>query len=261
MKIIPLAFLIIGLLIFSQSKRNQYQELSPKLNKINNIFSVGPCTEITTLIYHHIQPLGDANIKFQTALTIDPVILRQHINYLKTHGYTFISPTKVNDFFDHGDALPTKPVMLTFDDAYKDFYLHAFPILKMTNTPAIIFVPTGLIGNDDYMNWSEIEEISEYEPITIANHTVRHKSMQNKRELIENEIGNAHLELIMRGFNSDHIFAYPYGATSQSSRHILSSLHYSLAFTTTHGNVYCKEKRLELPRIHATNSSLQDLGL
>lgn len=37
------------------------------------------------------------------------------------------------------------PVLVTFDDAYSDFYQHAYPVLKRLEIPAVCFVPTDYI--------------------------------------------------------------------------------------------------------------------
>ena len=38
-------------------------------------------------------------------------------------------------------------IVITFDDGYRDVYLHAFPILKQFSIPATVFLPTAVIGS------------------------------------------------------------------------------------------------------------------
>ncbi|MGH8172434.1 MAG: polysaccharide deacetylase family protein [Rhodanobacteraceae bacterium] len=47
--------------------------------------------------------------------------------------------------FERGIALPSRPVIVTFDDGYDDNYRTAFPILRDLGMPAMFFVSTGHI--------------------------------------------------------------------------------------------------------------------
>ncbi len=74
-------------------------------------------------------------------------------------------------------ALPEKPVVLTFDDGWKSQYHHVFPILKQYNVPATFFVMPGrherLAG---YMNWQQLEEIARA-GLEVEAHTLNHADL------------------------------------------------------------------------------------
>src|SRR3989344_1471142 len=44
----------------------------------------GPCVNLPTLMYHHLQPLEEAAPKNQTGLTVAPDTFRQHLEYLRS---------------------------------------------------------------------------------------------------------------------------------------------------------------------------------
>ncbi len=46
------------------------------------------------------------------------------------------------------DDVPENAVVITFDDGYRDNYLHAFPVLQQLSLPATIYLATGVIGNN-----------------------------------------------------------------------------------------------------------------
>jgi peptidoglycan/xylan/chitin deacetylase (PgdA/CDA1 family) len=89
-----------------------------------------------------------------------------------------------------------KFVVLTFDDGYRDFYTHAFPVLKEYGFTATVFLPTSLINNGtkpglkgkEHLYWAEVVEL-EKTGITFGSHTVTHSQLRFlKREEIPREI-------------------------------------------------------------------------
>jgi peptidoglycan/xylan/chitin deacetylase (PgdA/CDA1 family) len=52
-----------------------------------------------------------------------------------------------------------KMAVITFDDGYKDNYIHAFPILKRYKIPATIFLASGHIGTDNLFWWDKIDYV------------------------------------------------------------------------------------------------------
>lgn len=54
--------------------------------------------------------------------------------------------------------LPSKPILITFDDGYYSNYEYIYPILKKYNAKASIFVVTDRIGKEingiKYLGWN-----------------------------------------------------------------------------------------------------------
>ena len=50
-------------------------------------------------------------------------------------------------------ALPLRSVLVTFDDGYRDFSDHAWPILRRHGIPTVLFVPTAYPGNPGRAFW------------------------------------------------------------------------------------------------------------
>jgi peptidoglycan/xylan/chitin deacetylase (PgdA/CDA1 family) len=219
----------------------------------------GPCAQIPVLMYHHIQSEADAKKDGQSSLSVDPKFFQEQLQYLKDKNYSVITPQNIIDFFDQNMALPKKPVLITLDDAYEDNYFNAFPILKEFNFPAVIFTPTGLVNNPDYLNWDEINQMRGL--VYFANHTWSHHSSSGTLDTLKKEISLADTQLNDHGLNVDKIFAYPYGNPSKNAESVLTSLSYKLAFTTTHGTILCKSQRFFLPRVRMGNAPLSSYGL
>ncbi len=219
----------------------------------------GPCARVNTLMYHHIQDEETAKKNGQTGLTVTPDFFRKHLQYIKDNGYSVITMADLKNFFNGVTTLPKKPVLITIDDGYKDNYEMAYPILKEFGFRATIFTATGLLNNPGYMSWDDLNQMKDL--VYFGNHTWSHHSSAGTKEKQTEEITLADKQLRDHGLNSDKIFAYPYGGASKAAEEVLRDNGYEISFTTVHGNILCKGKSLELPRIRVGNASLKSYGL
>lgn len=218
-------------------------------SQMNN--SYGPCAKVPVFMYHHIQPASEAAVNKQTGLNTDNELFKKQLEHLKSEGYRSIFPADLVDFFDNGKALPTKPLMLTFDDGYEDNYVYAYPILREEGFKAVIYLPTGLMENPGYLSWNQIQEMAGSGVVVFGNHTWSHMSVEGNTELVRKEISTADSQLSQRGLNKIKTFAYPYGATNGTTKDLLSEMGYKLGFTEVYGTTLCKGKRMALPRVRA----------
>jgi peptidoglycan/xylan/chitin deacetylase (PgdA/CDA1 family) len=123
-----------------------------------------------------------------------------------------------------------RPVVITFDDGFRDFYSNAFPILQEFGFTATMFLPTAFIGDErrlyapkirsrsvrpksigrECLTWKEVQELHQL-GIEMGSHTVNHPRMVELtwRE-IELEIQNSKFEIEMRIGVPVTTFAYPY---------------------------------------------------
>jgi len=67
--------------------------------------------------------------------------------------YTVVSADQVAEAFAGGEALPPRAVLVTFDDATRDFAEVAWPIMRRWKLPATVFVPTAYPGRRDRLFW------------------------------------------------------------------------------------------------------------
>lgn len=219
----------------------------------------GPCTKVNVLMYHHIQDEKTAKEKGQMSLTVTPDFFRKHLQYLKDNGYSVITMAELKNFFNGGAVLPKKSVMITIDDGYKDNYEVMYPILKEFSFKANVFVATGLLNNPGYMTWDDLNQMKDL--VYFGNHTWSHYSSSGTKEKQTEEINLADKQLREHGLNDEKIFAYPYGSASKNAKEVLTNDGYQVAFTTVHGNILCRGKSLELPRIRVGDASLKSYGL
>ncbi len=63
----------------------------------------------------------------------------------------YYTPIGLQDYLDarRQGKLPHRPVLVTFDDAYASVALNAAPILRQYKVPAVFFVTSSLVGNEE----------------------------------------------------------------------------------------------------------------
>jgi peptidoglycan/xylan/chitin deacetylase (PgdA/CDA1 family) len=228
-------------------------------SEMNSLY--GPCVYLPTFMYHHVQDGKVAAQKKQTALSVDTGYFQRQMQYLADKGYTVVSMNDLIGFFDSGTTLPKKSVLLTFDDAYDDFYFNVYPILRNFSFKGTLFTPTGLVGNPGYISWGQISDANSSGLVLFANHTWSHKNIKADSSVVDKEISTADTQLIERGLNNPKVFAYPYGIVGSYAEGVLAKLGYKLAFTTQPGSVLCKKQRLSLPRVRIGDMELSSYGL
>jgi len=96
--------------------------------------------------------------------------------------------------------VPEKSLVITFDDGWADNYTNVFPILKEYGLTATIFVITGFIGQSNYMDWAQLQKMSDA-GISMQSHTVNHKplaqlstaeikyELETSKKILENDLG------------------------------------------------------------------------
>ena len=89
---------------------------------------------VTVLMYHHVMPKPDNTI------AITPAAFESQMKYLSTKGFHPISMAAMDAFVLRGERLPTKPILITFDDGRVDAFTYAVPILRKYGFTATFFV-------------------------------------------------------------------------------------------------------------------------
>ena len=102
----------------------------------------------------------------------------EQIEYLRAHGYKFVSMDDVVKAHRNEKPLPGKAVLLSFDDAYYSFYEFVLPVLKMYGYPCVLAVVTGWVDspppeakNMPLMNWEQLREAAQSGLVELASHT------------------------------------------------------------------------------------------
>src|SRR5208283_5058442 len=98
------------------------------------------------LAYHNILPMTQIESIYNKNYVLEDLKFEQQMKYLWDNGYSSIDFNDLKNCLDSSYSLPTKPVMITFDDGCLDNYQIAFPILKRYNLKAAFFIVTDSVG-------------------------------------------------------------------------------------------------------------------
>jgi peptidoglycan/xylan/chitin deacetylase (PgdA/CDA1 family) len=127
------------------------------------IMGKGEPVFVPVLMYHSVceTPLGDP------ALSVPPAEFEAQMQALADAGCTPITFEALGDAGKY-----EKPVLITFDDGYRDNFTGAYPILKKHGFPATIFLISGDIGAPNFLNGDDILAMSDI--VSFQSHTARH---------------------------------------------------------------------------------------
>jgi len=221
MKKLLLRIFLISIVIFFSTCAKDRIALEPELIILSEAvienqsdFEVKTTSvRLPIIAYHHITD------KQKNDMTVSPELFTEHMQFLLDNGYHPITLDRWCTAALHGAKLPSKPIAITFDDAWKNQYEFAIPILEKFGFKATFFAYTDVIGNKTTMTWEQISELSE-KGNCIGCHSATHckmtkqfyfESKEQYKERINREIAGAKkLMEEQLGIPIRH-FCYPYG--------------------------------------------------
>lgn len=222
----------------------------PKLLNAQKIVTV------PILLYHYVEYNHDLKDTIRTSLSVTPFWFEKQLQYLKSNGYAAITLDDVRRAVLGYQDLPKKPVVLTFDDGYRDFYTDALPLLRRYNTAATIFVVPDFLDKPNYLFSWQLSQIATGSGglITIGAHTKHHAYLPKvKPDLAWDEIFGSKRELEERFNVPVTVFAYPYGAFDAGLAEVVRKAGFKAAVSTIFGRVEDANNLFYLPRIRAGN--------
>lgn len=267
--LMPIALIIIAVIIitaaFAIHALNSSKNKSPKKTALNKQTAVNKKVKQSTepkdpnpvnvpvLMYHSIA------YEKNNDLRIPKEKLRQEMQIIKDNGFTPITLDQLYNHFTKETAIPSKPIVITFDDGYRDNYLNALPVLKEFGFKATVFVITCQIDSGtDFMTSAQLKEMNA-NGIDVECHTVTHPHLAQldyDKQATELKDSKSKLEALLN--KKINYIAYPYGSYNDNTVKITESLGYKMAFTTNEGQANKDQGILTLDRIYVSNSNSLD---
>ena len=101
-------------------------------------------------MYHQVSPLASSQ---PSRWHLSPQLFEQQLRYLRNKGFYSVTLEDWRKSMVTRQPLPGNAIIITFDDGYRDFLSHAWPLLKKYGFSAMVFLITEFIGLQ-YDNYS-----------------------------------------------------------------------------------------------------------
>jgi peptidoglycan/xylan/chitin deacetylase (PgdA/CDA1 family) len=211
--------------------------------------TTGSWTTVPILMYHYIRTNPDPRDRVGFGLSVTPAMFRAQLDYLAQNGFHVVSLHQTVEAIRLHRPLPSRPVVLTFDDGYADFYTTAVPELRRHGFTATEFVVSGFVGRPGYLTWAQIQAVDGL-GFTIGAHTVNHVALASvapARAVWEMRQSKLTLESTLHHPVLD--LAYPYGSFTPSVAAEARQLGFECAVSTLPGNRHGSDTLLTLHRV------------
>jgi peptidoglycan/xylan/chitin deacetylase (PgdA/CDA1 family) len=212
---------------------------------------------VPILMYHRINVVTAATPAASRPLSVHPEDFARQMRWLKRHGYRTITQRELFEALFCGRPLGKRPIMLTFDDGYRDVFFQASPVLQRLRMKGTAYVVTGRISGSDisFLTWNLLRAL-ERRGIEIASHTVAHRDLTSLSdgELLE-DLRSSRRVLERRLGHAVPWLAYPFGSFDARVEGMARRAGYVLATTTQHGAVHSARRPLALPRLRVLDST------
>jgi peptidoglycan/xylan/chitin deacetylase (PgdA/CDA1 family) len=220
--------------------------------------------KIPILTYHSIDSSG-------SVISTAPDIFRRQMKYLSEAGYDAIPLRELAALLKSETALPSKTVVLTFDDGFRNFYTEAFSVLSEYNFKATVFLVTDFCGKQnnwsgnppdlprsELLSWDEVRELNAY-GVEFGSHTKTHPDL-TKLTAAETEAEVVQSKAAIADALGQEIstFAYPFGRYNAAIRR-LAAANFDAACSTDLGKVAPRSDFSSLNRIDSYYLSSQRL--
>lgn len=123
---------------------------------VNGLFRICNRNKALILYYHGICGENFTLLKDYDERHIAGQLFRKQLEYLKRHGYVFVSMTELINALD-SKANVGKYVVLTFDDGFRNVLKNAYPLMRESNARGCFYLVSELVGKKQLL-WTDYIE-------------------------------------------------------------------------------------------------------
>ncbi|MBW2075090.1 MAG: polysaccharide deacetylase family protein [Deltaproteobacteria bacterium] len=202
---------------------------------------------VPILMYHMVS--DDTASTELPKLRVSPKRFRSQMAYLKAKGYQSITIKQWLNYRNGHGVCPSKPIIITFDDGYRNFYTTAWPILKSYGFKPVVFLVTKYIGGvnlpeEPLLNLEEIRDLAG-SGIEFGSHSHSHQDLTRlPLSAVESDVRAS--KAVLEGALGTEVgsFSYPYGKENRQVRWAVREAGFQAACVIHPGDTnYHKAKR------------------
>lgn len=250
---------ISDLLLFGALFYGKETNLQPAAIVRPPIVEAGANVPLPILIYHYVEYVRDPGDTIRQSLDIVPHIFEAQVKTLKEAGYTFITPNQIDDL-EKGRLIAQKPIIISFDDGYEDFYTDVLPILEKYDVRAVAYIVSGFVDHKNYLTTDQLKTIVGGKLVEVGAHSVHHLALAKidpvgaKDEVVYSK------DWLEKNFGIKiSSFAYPYGSFNTDIVKYVQFAGFKNAMTIVEGANLNLEDEYLLKRIHPGSRVGRDL--
>lgn len=202
-------------------------------------------------MYHYISELPEDADVYRVNLTVVPEQFEAQLRYLQEQGYQTVKLLDIYEALAIGKPLPEKPIVLTFDDGYKDAYTHAMPLLQQYGFVGEFFVLATPAHYEAplYLTWDDMYLMAEAN-MSIQAHGRDHYDLTGRgNDFLVYQILGAREAVEAHTGQPVRFFCYPSGRYDDATVAVVESAGYFGAVTTEWGATQRLDNRYTWPRV------------
>lgn len=190
------------------------------------VFQGPDAVVVPILLYHQVAPPKD-NSRYY----VSPEVFEEQMQLLHNWGYQTITLEMLEKAINDGAELPSRPMLITFDDGNINNYTTAFPIMQKYGFTGVMYIVGSYLGAELFMDAGQIQEMvaAGWE---VGSHSMRHRDLTTldesemkfeiiqSRKVLERELG-----VPVRSF------AYPFGLFNSDAVNLTNAAGYTTAMS------------------------------
>nr|WP_315145042.1 polysaccharide deacetylase family protein [uncultured Flavobacterium sp.] len=211
-------------------EQNKVKKEVPK-KEINRLEQILSKPEVPILCYHRIRNFESSDGPNMRVYSVTPSAFAEQMKALSDNGFHTILPDQLKEYLLYNAKLPSKPVMITFDDTREEQYSIGAAEMNKYGFKGAFFIMTISINRPKYMTEEQIKNLYE-SGHSIGTHSWDHHmvtkytgddwniQLSKPKKRVESIIGK-----------TVDYFAYPDGIWNKEAIGELEKSNYNLAFS------------------------------